>query len=78
LRVDQQKGSVATPVDRQESPRTESTAACTAAGQAERLTRLCGAGAPFRPLSQPRHFLSFGAGDLPLLPQGKIPPDKTL
>jgi len=51
LRVDQQKGSVATPADRQESPPTESTAACTAAGQAERLTRLCGAGAPFRPLS---------------------------
>src|SRR5207302_4914983 len=30
LRVDQKKGSVATPADRQKSPPTESTAACTA------------------------------------------------
>ena len=46
---------------------------------AERLTRLCGAGAPFRPLSQPRSPLArSGAGDLPLLQQGHKLPDEAV
>lgn len=51
----------------------------TGLATAEKLTRLCGAGAPFRPLPSPRSVLPCsGAGDLPFHQQGLNPPDKTL
>jgi len=78
LGVYQQKGSVATPVDRQDSPRTESTAASTAAVKRRGLLGFAGL-APHSgrsPSSVPTSIS--GAGDLPLLPQGKNSPDKTL
>jgi len=44
--------------------------------KAERLTRLFGAGAPFRPLFQPRSIHpSSGAEDLPFQPQGPKTPE---
>src|SRR5712692_7979098 len=74
LGVIQQKGSVATPADRQDSPRKQSTAASTAAGQTERLTRLCGAGAPFRPLSRSVPYLIFRSREtFPFYYRAKIP-----
>ena len=40
--------------------------------EAERVARLCGAGAPFRPLFTPRSvFLCSGEEDLPFHQQGK-------
>ena len=52
----------------------------THAGAAtERLTRLFGAGAPFRPLLESRSvLLCSGTENLPLQLQGKLSPDKTV